>query len=73
MTAEGLRQTRELGALARMAQQASGSTTYSAVLGFRRGVPELQVSSSLQGLALDLPAPLGKRAEPSCPCGWRRR
>lgn len=67
LTAEGLRQTRELGVLARMAQQASGSTTYSAVLGFRRGVPELQVSSSLQGLALDLPAPLGKRAEAALP------
>lgn len=67
LTAEGLRQTRELGVLARMAQQARGSTTYSAVLGFRRGVPELQVSSSLQGLALDLPAPLGKRAEATLP------
>ena len=67
MTAEGLRQTKELGVLARMAHQASGSTTYSVVLGFRRGVPELQVSSSLQGLALDLPAPLGKRAEAQLP------
>jgi len=67
LTAEGLRQARELGVLARMAQQASGSTTYSAVLGFRLGVPEFQFSSSLQGLALDLPAPLGKRAEAPLP------
>jgi uncharacterized protein YhdP len=37
------------------------------VLGFRRGVPELLISSSLQGLALDLPAPLGKRAEVPLP------
>jgi uncharacterized protein (TIGR02099 family) len=67
LTAEGLRQARELGVMARMAQQASGSATYSAVLGFRRRVPELLISSSLQGLALDLPAPLGKRAEAQLP------
>lgn len=62
VTAEGLRQAKELGPIARMAQQASGSTQYSAVLGFRRGVPELLVSSNLQGLGLTLPEPLNKSA-----------
>jgi uncharacterized protein (TIGR02099 family) len=62
ITALALRQARELGAVARLAQNASGSTTYSAVLGFRQGEPDLLVTSTLQGLALDLPAPLDKSA-----------
>lgn len=67
VTAEGLRQARELGALSRMAQNATGSTAYTASLGFRRGVPELVVASSLQGMALNLPAPLSKTAEAALP------
>ena len=67
LTADGLRQARELGALARLAQQATGSTAYSFVLGWRRGVPELQFASNLQGLALNLPSPLNKSAEAVLP------
>ncbi len=67
VTAEGLRQAGELGPLARMAQNANGSTPYTATLGFRRGMPELAISSSLQGMALSLPAPLGKTAEAVLP------
>lgn len=67
VTAEGLRQARELGPLARMAQSASGSTAYTATLGFRRGMPELSVASSLQGMALNLPAPLSKTADAALP------
>ncbi len=67
VTAEGLRQAKELGSIARLAQHASGGTTYSAVLGFHRGVPELALSSNLQGLALSLPAPLSKNAEAVLP------
>ena len=63
MTAEGLRQMKDYGFISRVAQQASGSAAYSAVLGFRDGVPELQFSSDLVGLALNLPAPLAKSAE----------
>jgi uncharacterized protein (TIGR02099 family) len=66
-TAEGLQQTPQLGMLAQLARRASGSAPFSMALGFRRGVPELQVSTSLQGLALALPAPLGKSAESSLP------
>ena len=66
-SAEGLRQSGELGFLARLAQHASGTAAYSAVLGFRRGEPELLVTSSLQGLALTLPAPFGKSAEAALP------
>ena len=67
VSAEGLRQARELGFVARMAQHATGSAAYSAVLGFRQGEPELTVSSNLQGLALGLPAPLNKGAEALLP------
>lgn len=66
-SAEGLRQATELGFVARLAQQASGSAAYTAVMGFRRGELELQVASSLQGLGLSLPAPLNKSAEAVLP------
>jgi uncharacterized protein (TIGR02099 family) len=66
-TAEGLRRERQLGLLSHLAQQATGSAPYSLTLGVRRGVPELQVGTTLQGMALSLPAPLGKPAEASLP------
>jgi len=67
VTAEGLRQARELGAAARLAQDFSGSTNYQLTVGFRRQHPELLVTSNLQGLALDLPAPLNKPADAVLP------
>jgi uncharacterized protein (TIGR02099 family) len=66
-SAEGLRQAKELGIVASLAQSATGSAAYNAVLGFRAGHPEVAVSSSLQGLALSLPAPLNKSAEATLP------
>jgi uncharacterized protein (TIGR02099 family) len=66
-TADGLRQARELGFVSRLARHASGGAAYNATLSFRRGVPEVLVTSSLQGLALNLPAPLAKAAEAALP------
>lgn len=66
-SAEGLRQASELGLAARLAQFSSGSTAYSVNLSLRAGNPELLVTSSLSGLALNLPAPLGKEAEALLP------
>ena len=66
-TAEGLQQTPQLGMLAQLARRATGSAPYTMTLAFRRGVPELQVSTNLQGMALALPTPLGKSAESSLP------
>ncbi len=63
VSAEGLRQAKELGFASRLGQNASGSTTYNATLGFRRGVPELAFTSNLQGMALNFPEPLNKVAE----------
>jgi uncharacterized protein (TIGR02099 family) len=65
-SAEGLAQA-GLGFVSRLFEQASGSAPYSAQLAFRGGMPELQVTSSLQGMAIRLPAPLGKSAEASLP------
>ncbi|WP_036772340.1 YhdP family protein [Polaromonas glacialis] len=67
VTADGLRQATELGLAPGVAAHISGSTAYSATLGFRQGMPEVMVSSSLQGMALNLPAPLAKTAEAALP------
>ena len=65
-SAEGLRDA-DLGFVSRLFANASGSTAYNAQLAFRAGVPELLVTSSLQGMALKLPAPLAKAATDSLP------
>ena len=69
VTADGLRQATEFGLVPGVAARLSGSTAYSATLQFRQGmpVPEVMVSSSLQGMALDLPAPLAKAAGTALP------
>ena len=66
-TADGLRQAKELGYLSRLAAQANGSTTYAANMSFRRGIPEISVTSSLQGMALSLPQPMVKTADTTLP------
>lgn len=66
-TAEGLRQARELGMAARLAQYANGTAAYTATIGMRAGVPEVQVNTSLVGMALTLPAPFAKAAETALP------
>ena len=67
LTAEGLRQAKELGYVSRLAEQASGSTAYTASLSVRRGVPEILVNSNLKGLGLNLPPPMFKAADDSLP------
>ena len=59
-TAEGLRALREVPALAAVARRATGAARYDATFALRGGVPEFTFASSLQGLGLDLPAPLAK-------------
>lgn len=67
LSAEGLQQASELGAIAPLARHASGTTAYTATLAVRRGQPLLAFSSNLQGLALNLPAPLNKPAATAWP------
>ena len=71
-TAQGLQQTPSLGFVSQLAQNATGSAPYSLALSFRRGVPELQVNTTLQGMALDLPAPLGKTADAQQPLRYEQ-
>jgi len=66
-TAEALKRSTELGALSRLAQSFTGQTNYRLELGVVRGLTELQLTSNLQGLALDLPVPLRKEAESLLP------
>jgi uncharacterized protein (TIGR02099 family) len=63
VTAEALRQAKELGFASRLGQSATGSAAYAAVLSFRKGLPELSITSNLQGMALNFPPPLAKPAE----------
>ncbi|RZI80502.1 MAG: TIGR02099 family protein, partial [Rubrivivax sp.] len=75
VTAEGLRTASEWPALAQLAQRMAGQTPVTVTVALPKTTeagplatqPELQVVSTLQGLAIDLPAPLSKRAESSWP------
>jgi uncharacterized protein (TIGR02099 family) len=67
LTADGLRQAKELGFVSRIAQRAKGKSEYSASVGLRRGEPELLITSNLKGMALSLPAPLTKPATTALP------
>jgi uncharacterized protein (TIGR02099 family) len=73
VTAEGLRLANELAPLNDWAQHASGATSYSAQVGWRQGQPEILIQSALDGLALQLPAPMGKPAASSAPLSIRTR
>ncbi|MDR0227035.1 MAG: TIGR02099 family protein [Burkholderiaceae bacterium] len=64
-SAQGLRDARELGWVADLARHAEGQSPYSLQLKVRRGKPEIQVQTSLQGMRIQLPAPLGKPADTS--------
>lgn len=67
LTGEGLRQAKELGPVSRLGAYANGSAAYTAALGFRKGATEISIASNLQGMALSLPAPLGKSADSVLP------
>ena len=67
LSAEALRQAKDLGLVAKLAQQASGMTDYSAALKFGDAGPDLSVASNLSGLALSLPPPFAKTAEAAMP------
>ena len=70
-SAEGLRQASELGFVSRLAQNTSGSAAYNATVGWRAGAPDVLVTSSLQGLASTLPAPLAKEAQTRLPLRYQ--
>ena len=67
VNAEGLRAAHEFYPLDWLAQHAQGSTSYTAQLAWRDGKPDLSVNSNLEGMAVQLPAPLGKSAASTRP------
>lgn len=68
LSAEGLRDAKELAWAPRLVNKVSGRTTYAASVGFGHGgSTQFSVTSDLQGLALNLPAPLTKSAETALP------
>ena len=67
VSADGLRTSRPLAALVPLVRQMRGQSAYSASLGWRNEQPEWQLRSTLEGLEVMLPAPLGKRAAQSLP------
>ncbi|WP_287496107.1 YhdP family protein [Pandoraea sp. CB10b_02] len=73
MSAQGLRENRENASLAQLAKRMTGSTPYTATVAVRQGMTEVAVQSTLAGLAVNLPAPLGKSAETSLPARFTLR
>ncbi len=72
-TADGLRQASFLGVVAQLAEKATGSTAYSTQLQFGASGPEIQVQTGLQGLQMDLPAPINKAAGATWPLSYTSR
>ncbi|MGJ7509520.1 YhdP family protein [Variovorax sp. GT1P44] len=64
-TADGLRAAREVDWLTRIAAKATGSTPYALNFSVRDGATEFLLTSTLQGLALQLPPPMTKAADES--------
>jgi uncharacterized protein (TIGR02099 family) len=66
-TAEGLRRAPEMGALSRLAASLSGQAPFRLRLGFQHGQTDIDVASTLLGMACDLPPPLRKAADQALP------
>ena len=66
-TAAGLRSATYLDLPTPLTRALQGGAAYQLQLGFKQGRPEILLTSNLQGLALDWPAPLGKTAGTTLP------
>lgn len=66
-TAEGLRRAPELGLAFKLAPALQGQAAYKLQLGLVQGHVELDLTSTLQGMAAELPAPFKKEAEAPWP------
>jgi len=67
MTADGFRQTYPMPAMQRLSDHFSGAARYNGTVTVREHQVVVAVDSSLAGLALNLPAPVGKAAGDSLP------
>ena len=66
-TAQGLRDAKEMSELAALARHLQGQARYGVQIKLQHSVPEITVQSDLQGMAVQLPAPLGKQADGTLP------
>jgi uncharacterized protein (TIGR02099 family) len=67
LLADGLRKTYSAPSISRLLDRVSGTAKYNATIRVKNRQPDILVESSLQGLGLDFPAPLGKEASESQP------
>lgn len=67
LSSAGLRKTYPAPAMQRLSERITGSTRYSASISIKKKRPEIVVESSMQGMAIDFPAPLRKAANESLP------
>lgn len=67
LSADGLRRSYSDPALQRLLARLTGASRYSATIAVKHRYAEITVESGLQGLALDLPAPLQKAAGETWP------
>ncbi len=67
ITSDGLRQAKEIPTLFKASKYLNGQTNYSASAVVKKGQVEFELNSSLQGMAIILPAPLGKSGETQMP------
>ena len=67
VSSDGLRHAYPSPAMLRLADRVNGSTRYAATIAVRKKHLEILVESTLQGLALDLPAPLKKLVNETLP------
>jgi uncharacterized protein (TIGR02099 family) len=71
LSADGLRRATDLGTLARAATFLQGQAAYRMTLAFQHGQPEVNVTSNLVGLAINMPQPLGKPADAALPLRYQ--
>ncbi|WP_016832945.1 YhdP family protein, partial [Herbaspirillum lusitanum] len=67
ITADGLRKAYSEPVLQRLLGRLNGASRYTATIAVRQHLPEITIESSLQGMAVDLPAPMQKAAGESWP------
>lgn len=71
--AEGLRAAKELEPLDGLARYAQGTAQYNARWAWQDGQTDLSINSTLEGMAVNLPAPVGKTAAGARPLGIQIR
>ena len=67
ISSDAIKQAPEFASISEVLAKLNGNTSYIATLGLKQGTPELTILSNLQGMAIDLPAPLNKQASALLP------